>query len=242
MRTHVGIVRSSLFPGIRTCDAVDVRGANDKKCYNPFMKLHNGQPIMMVENDDVECGKANGSVGKFQKIILKKGVRINDLDIVCVDGYWVRCACVSQVQSIIMKSDHDGEMLAIKPNKERTVAIVDFPLAMEGNIRKSTRRVKRRVKFYCFPINIANARTVHKLQGKTLESVVVSSWDYTGNWVYVVLSRVTTLKGLFLRLPLNGEKTRGMSKELKAFLEKWRKTKAPKENRIDVYAKTYGYE
>ena len=185
---------------------------------------------MLVENDDVESGRANGSTGAFEKIILKKGVSQNNLAKVCIDRYWIHCANVSQVEAIIMRSEHNDELMAIKPMASTTTATVQYPLLLEGKITKSTRRVQRRIKFNCFPINIANARTVHKLQGKTLDAIVVSSWDYTGNWVYVVLSRVRTLKGLFLRLPLRGKKTRGMSKELLAFLDLWRKTKAPKTN------------
>ena len=45
------------------------------------------------------------------------------------------------------------------------------------------------IKFNQFPINVANARTVHKLQGQSIKNLVVSTWNYTGNWVYVVLSR-----------------------------------------------------
>ena len=48
------------------------------------------------------------------------------------------------------------------------------------------------------------ATTCHKLQGKTLENLVINSWNYTTpNWVYVVLSRVTTLRGIVLNKKLD---------------------------------------
>ena len=85
----------------------------------------------------------------------------------------------------------------------------------------------------CFQLNIANSRTVHKLQGRSIKNLVISVWDYTGNWVYVALSRVTTMNGLFLRLPLIANKCRGMSEELIAWLDEMRKSTPPKEKESD---------
>ena len=50
-----------------------------------------------------------------------------------------------------------------------------------------------------FGINDNIATTCHKLQGVSLESLVIDTFNYRlENWVYVVLSRVTTRKGLVL--------------------------------------------
>ena len=50
-----------------------------------------------------------------------------------------------------------------------------------------------------FPVNSNIATTGHKLQGMTKDNLIVQSWNYSfENWVYVVLSRVRTLSGLFL--------------------------------------------
>jgi hypothetical protein len=55
-----------------------------------------------------------------------------------------------------------------------------------------------------FPVNINTSSTGHKLQGRLKDMVIVSSWPKLKNnicfrnWEYVVLSRVRTLKGLFL--------------------------------------------
>ena len=49
----------------------------------------------------------------------------------------------------------------------------------------------------------AVAITVHKLQGRSLEKLFVFSWSYTSNWIYVLLSRVKTSTGLFVRTPLS---------------------------------------
>ena len=62
---------------------------------------------------------------------------------------------------------------------------VHFPMPWDGPINKNTRRIWRRIKFNQFPVSIANARTVHKLQGRSIKNLVISTWNYTGNWVYV---------------------------------------------------------
>ena len=42
------------------------------------------------------------------------------------------------------------------------------------------------------------ASTGHRLQGQTKEALIVVGWTYMiENWIYVVLSRVTTMKGIY---------------------------------------------
>ena len=55
--------------------------------------------------------------------------------------------------------------------------------------------------------NVATTGHKHKLQGMSKDTLIVSEWDYRcANWVYVVLSRVRTRKGLFLTKPLDLER------------------------------------
>ena len=54
------------------------------------------------------------------------------------------------------------------------------------------------------PVNSNIATTGHKLQGMSKDTLIVNSWNYQfSNWIYVVLSRVRTLSGLFLCRPLD---------------------------------------
>jgi hypothetical protein len=72
----------------------------------------------------------------------------------------------------------------------------------ETGISAGTSKPKRQdamIKGFQFPTFSNNATTVHKLQGATLEKLFVSSWSHQKNWVCVVLSRVTTTKGLHTR-------------------------------------------
>ena len=50
-----------------------------------------------------------------------------------------------------------------------------------------------------FQIIVNNATTGHKLQGSGVENLFVHNWYYVTNWVNVILSRVKTRSGLFLR-------------------------------------------
>jgi hypothetical protein len=83
----------------------------------------------------------------------------------------------------------------------------------------STRKLypeKSTLKLTQFPININVGTTCHKLQGATKSFLVVTEFDYaTENWIYVALSRVKTLSGLFLLKPINFQKIRLSQKLLK---------------------------
>ncbi len=52
------------------------------------------------------------------------------------------------------------------------------------------------------PININNATTGYRFQGMSKDKLIVVSWSFIPNWIYIVLSCVRTLKGLFLLQPL----------------------------------------
>ena len=52
------------------------------------------------------------------------------------------------------------------------------------------------------PVNMNDATTGHKLQGMSKDKLIVVSWSFISNWIYVVISRVRTLKGLFLLKPI----------------------------------------
>ena len=147
------------------------KDANSSKRLNPFIKLYYDQPIMLNDNDDVDNGAANGAVGKFRKVILAKGVSIDDLEVVCIDGYWIYCIDVTQLKGIVMDIEGIAQPLLVAP--KNVTADIKFPFAFDGSITKQTPRRNVKIKFTTIPINIANARTVHKLQGKSLDNLVV---------------------------------------------------------------------
>ena len=73
---------------------------------------------------------------------------------------------------------------------------------------------------------ISNSCTTgHKLQGCTMEEILANAWHYGANWAYVVLSRVKTMAGLYLRQPLDYDlkkyaKPEAMKRMLTKFAER----------------------
>ena len=68
------------------------------------------------------------------------------------------------------------------------------------------------------PVNSSDAITGHKLQGLTKDNLIVYSWNKSTNWIYVVLSRVTTLSGLFLVRRLKLSDIKPTSRDYLSFL------------------------
>ena len=67
------------------------------------------------------------------------------------------------------------------------------------------------------------ATTGHKLQGASLDQILVNDWHYGENWAYVVLSRARTRDGLFLRTPLDTDLSKYKPcPELDAMLKKFK--------------------
>ena len=59
--------------------------------------------------------------------------------------------------------------------------------------------VLKKIRTTYLPINCNISTTGHKLQGKTLDHLVINSFAYRcTHWVYVVLSRVRQLNNLIL--------------------------------------------
>ncbi len=79
------------------------------------------------------------------------------------------------------------------------------------------------------PANINDATTGHKIQGMSIDVIVVSSWPTGGlatmfkNWEYVVLSHVHKLSGLYLVEPIDMDKSFKPSSELKKYIENARR-------------------
>jgi hypothetical protein len=56
----------------------------------------------------------------------------------------------------------------------------------------------------------------------TKDNLIVVSWSNSTNWIYVVLSRVRTLSGLYLFRKLNLEDIKPPSRDYLQFLERMR--------------------
>ena len=75
-----------------------------------------------------------------------------------------------------------------------------------------------------FPIIGNFATTGHKLQGKSMDNLIIAEWRNVQNWAYVVLSWVRTLAGLFLWEPLPEDFSFAPEPEYLSMMEHLRKT------------------
>jgi PIF1-like helicase len=197
---------------------------NRQKMYSPLLKVFYDRPMMLTDNVDVERGIANGSMCNVKEVVLSDGVTFVNLERILIDGYYVWCADVSQVRELKLQlQEGDKRVITIKP--ENFSANVEFPVPIYGTVDKGTDRWFRNISMTQFHLNEANARTVHKLQGKSLSYVVINSFKDFGHWAYVALSRVKVLDGLFLRTPVDFSKCTGMDIQVRQFMERMRKWK-----------------
>ena len=169
-----------------------------RRFVDPLLKLYHLRPLMLTKNDDVPKGLANGTLGLFERVVLKPGAASKIL-IEKIDGHYVRTIDAEYVDHIICSFDTEkGGEFPVKV--EHFNATVMYPFELLAG--QPPVEMPMQLSFDALPVLPNNATTGHKLQGKTKESIVINDWASFTNWKYVALSRVTTLKGLFLRKPL----------------------------------------
>ena len=214
------------------CSDANITEQKSKKI-DPMLKLWVGRKLIVNANINVENKLANGAVGTFKCLKLKNGMQ--DCFMINIDGHQVRCVKASDVDhlELILEGDKPSENVRRVAAKKSTARAMfpDVEDMLDNPNCKPGRRCKK-IQLSQFPLNVADARTVHKLQGKSIDTLLVSNWSYTLNWIYVVLSRVKTMDGLHLRLPLDHAKmssteTKCLRDKTNAFLEGFRQSKSP---------------
>ena len=170
---------------------------SQNKKLDPYLCLYNGCELMLGNNINVSKGEANGTRGIFKGIRMKPGEKIH---VTCLNGYYVNSVYASQVESVECEhteSKYTGSFI-VEPKKVK--CIVDMPNPVIGC---NTARIKQSIHMTQVQLIRNLATTGHKLQGQTKKFMVASDYHYAQNWIYVVLSRVQTRIGLFLREPLD---------------------------------------
>jgi hypothetical protein len=172
----------------------------ENKKIDPFLCLYKGCELLLGENVDVLNGLANGTRGIFKGYKLKPG---EQLHATCVNGYFVNALFANQIEALVcthVGSKYRGEF-QVEPKKNRCVVQIPNPL-----LEEKQKRIKQPIQIFQVPLIHNLATTGHKLQGQTKDTIVVSDLFYGSNWMYVILSRVKTRNGLFLRNPINASK------------------------------------
>ena len=146
---------------------------------------------MVFSNKRIKEKLANGTCCFGMYVVLKIHCSFKTA---CWEGYHVNTVMANEVSYIICKrekrkeSDKDSYFKMKPCSMKTTVKFNDLHKIELCGITMQQ-----------FILNSNIATTCHKLQGKTLNILIINSFDYSKkNWVYVVLSRITSLQGLVL--------------------------------------------
>ena len=162
------------------CDESDCSDSNNKHC-DPLLCLYAGCHVMGNKNDDVANGIANGTTSKFRRIAFKQGKRPTPIKL---HGYWVYATDAEDVEYIELEWYDSLFIGRFKAKPCSQCWTVKYPITECG--RKM--RVRTKIQLHQFPVVLNLATTGHKLQGKSMDELVIAQWSKMKNWAYVVLS------------------------------------------------------
>ena len=170
---------------------------------DPALKFFHNVPLMMNTNDRIEEELANGTPCRGLYIKLKKGCKFVQEN---WEGYLVNTVFANQVEYIVcMHEGKNAKYFIVKPETRQC----------KIKLRAFHNVVLDKIKVTYLPINSSISTTGHKLQGKTLDNLLINSWAYRcTHWVYVVLSRVRTLRSLILNVKLDDHRDYNAKEEL----------------------------
>jgi hypothetical protein len=185
-----------------TCGEDNIDIPNRSERMDPVLKLYIGCTLMIPTNMDVHSGIANGTQVTLLKIVLKSGTQVRK---VCIEeALQINAVFASDVDHILLKHTNTRILPStFKISPKRTTFTI--------KVKKSSylyNKVRNEDGSICpmlakqLPVIHNNATTGHKLQGRSIAKLFIHQWNYTTNWPYVLLSRVTSISGLYLREPL----------------------------------------
>jgi hypothetical protein len=166
---------------------------------------------MVSVNDFKKNGVVKGTTGIFKGVVLKEN---KEQKVEIWNGYKVYTVEACDVDQIVCehlkKNEKEETRTFVLPTKFVNVT-VKLPIGHGRWFLKLARS-----KIMQFLISNDLATTDHKLHGMTKKYLIVSQLNYsTPYWIYVVLSRVTSLDGLFLLQPIKEDYNPQPSKLLK---------------------------
>ena len=186
----------------------------------PLLRVYPRAPYMCNTNDDLDKGRGNGTTCRCLGVTLKPGADITWKN---WDGKKVNTVSVDDVKWLHFEHwpkppRNASRFFKMKPRKFSSKTKMEFP---KSQFDDDLRLTIGNVSFTQFAVNSNIATTGHKLQGMSKDALIVNSWNYGfANWIYVVLSRVRTLSGLYLRTPLDMNKSFKVPEKLIQFEER----------------------
>ena len=182
---------------------------------DPLLKLYYGVPMMLLTNEDVPNGHANGT-----RVVLKQVVLHDDAvpKVEAFDGTNCRCVHANDVMHLLCETT-SGKLFKIKP--KRMTCSLKVPVPAESAPKENS-FLKFSTRLTQLPLIANSATTGHKLQGQTKDNLVIAVWSGRKNWNYVALSRVTTREGLYLVSTLPYDADFSIAPDLIAMLDSFR--------------------
>jgi hypothetical protein len=190
-----------------TDEANNIRNLSAKKIGFPGnLFCITGAPYLVSNNVDVANGVANGTLSWLYDVVIEPTATIRLVTV--ADDIQVHAVYANDVHCIVFKH-----------KLEAWSATASFPSLPAGcfpitTISKTVNLIgrdgRKRVKITQFPCVLSSVLTGHKVQGISVDSIMIGSMSShhrngaTG-WLYVVLSRVRRLQGLFLLEPLESD-------------------------------------
>jgi len=191
-----------------------------RKRVDPTLKLYPNCPLMLTGNKDVSNGQANGSRLFCIGFKVKHGEQPFPLTL--ASGVIIQAFRANQIKTISVRQEDED----VRPQE---FCVEPAKLRFSCQLEMRTEKVDCVMEGMQFPLISNSCTTGHKLQGYTAQDLLVNEWNYTQNWAYVVLSRVTTMAGLFLRKPLSEDLLKYMMPQsMKDMIQNFRDTIALK--------------
>ena len=192
------------FTGTRTfwehCGEDDCKTSRQDGRIDPVLKLYRGSLVMLPCNVDVASGQANGTTATVQSVVTKqtatpKKILLGGKTPVTI----VRAEDVDHIVLRHSSSRVEPRTFHVRPRMFDFQCRLPVPELLAATIGEREEVSMRAMQL---PVVSTAATTGHKLQGSGVDNILVHDWCMVKNWTYVMLSRVKTLKGLFLRRPL----------------------------------------
>uniref|UniRef100_A0A3B3YQH8 ATP-dependent DNA helicase n=1 Tax=Poecilia mexicana TaxID=48701 RepID=A0A3B3YQH8_9TELE len=160
---------------LRLLEGSHVKASNTS--LSEVLLLGKGARVMLCKNVDVNDGLANGVVGTVTEIVIPEKDKFPKVVYVKFDDDRVG---IKKRKSCHYASSDLGGSTPIEPEEDRAT--------VKGGLRRQ------------FPLKLAWACTVHKVQGMTVDEAVVSfSKIFAPGQAYVAVSRVKSLSGLTIQ-------------------------------------------
>lgn len=163
-----------------------------------YLDLVVGSRVLLSKTILAKWGIVNNSAAIFVRPMLKSGVEPTLRTF--ADGVTVHAVDISNVLGVVLCHTHGNESSFVIPPTQKSSIPISWT---HGRVSASTFRISIRQ----IPVIPAGAITGHKCQGQTCDSLLVASFGRyakgADGWLYVALSRVRTMDGVFLAEPLS---------------------------------------